>query len=114
MAELITSGVWTVDAAKEGAFVEAWAEVASWASSMSGAGMLWLGRDTCDLARFTSVAPWEITDAVRAWKSGPEFRQRMAQVMQHVNDFHPSELDGVATADDGAGSVALPSGNTST
>lgn len=113
MAELMTTGVWTVDADKQEAFVEAWVAFAAWASSMPGAGTLRLGRDAGDPRRFVSLAPWESTDAVRAWKAGPEFRERMAQVLQHVDDFHPSELDVVATAAAGASSVALPAGNTS-
>ena len=111
MAELITTGVWRVDA-KEEAFVEAWPAFAAWASAMPGAGALRLGRDSGAPARFVSVAPWKTTEAVRAWETGPELRERTAQVLQHVDDFHPAELDLVATADR-ASSVALPSGNTS-
>jgi heme-degrading monooxygenase HmoA len=113
MAELVTTGVWTVDVAKEEAFVETWAAFAAWASSMPGAGTLRLGRDVGDPGRFVSLAPWETTEAVRAWKAGSEFRERMAQVLQHVDEFHPAELDVVASAADGASAVALPAGNTS-
>jgi heme-degrading monooxygenase HmoA len=108
MAELITTGVWKVAATKEEAFIEAWAEFAAWASSMPGSGHLRLGRDTGDPRRFVSMAPWATPDAVRAWKSGPEFRERMAQVLQHVEEFDPAELDVVATAEHGAGAIALP------
>jgi len=107
MAELITTGVWTVDAGKEQAFVGAWAEFAGWASSMPGAGALRLGRDGGDPRRFVSMAPWATTDAVRAWKSSPEFKERMARVLQHVDDFHPAELEVVAIAEHGASAVAL-------
>ena len=112
MAELITTGVWSVDATKEQAFVEAWAEFAVWASSMPGAGTLRLGRDGDDPRRFVSMAPWATTDAVRAWKSSPEFKERIARVLQHVDDFHPTELDVVATADHGARTVALSASTT--
>ena len=42
----------------------------------------------------------------------PEFRERMAQVQQHVAEFHPSELTLVAKADAGAVElgVAVPAG----
>jgi heme-degrading monooxygenase HmoA len=113
MAELITTGVWTVNATKEQAFVEAWAEFAAWASSMPGAGTLRLGRDSGDPRRFVSMAPWASTDAVRAWKSSPEFKERMAQVLQHVDEFHPAELDVVATAESGARTVAFSTSTTS-
>ena len=44
-------------------------------------------------------------DQVRAWKSNPEFRERMAQVLQYVDEFVPSELDVVATASSSATSA---------
>lgn len=112
MAELITTGVWTVDANKEHAFIEAWAGFAAWASSMPGSGTLRLGRDSGDPRRFVSMAPWATTNAVRAWKSSPEFKERMAQVLQHVAEFNPAELDVVATAEHGASAVALPASPT--
>ena len=107
MAELITTGIWTVDATKEQAFVEAWAEFAIWASAMPGAGTLRLGRDSGDPRRFVSMGPWATTDAVRDWKAGPDFKERMAQVLQHVDEFHPAELDVVAAVELGAGAVAF-------
>jgi heme-degrading monooxygenase HmoA len=97
MAALVTTGTWTVDPIKEVAFIDAWTAFAAWASSMPGAGTLRLGRDVSDAARFVSYAGWEDADAVRAWKSVPEFRERLAQVLQHVEDFHAAELDVVAT-----------------
>ncbi len=95
MAALVTTGTWNVDPIKEVAFIDAWAAFAAWASSMPGAGTLRLGR-VSDAARFVSYAAWEDADAVRAWKSLPEFRERLAQVLQHVEDFHAAELDVVA------------------
>jgi heme-degrading monooxygenase HmoA len=106
MAELVTTGIWTVSPTKEAAFIEAWTAFAAWASSMPGAGALRLGRDTGDVLRFVSYGAWENVDAVRAWKSAPEFRERIAQVLQYVDDFRPSELDVVASYSGGAGAVA--------
>ena len=97
MAELVTTGTWSVDPTKEVDFIDAWAAFAAWASSMPGAGTLRLGRDVSVAARFVSYAVWEDPDAVRAWKSMPEFRERLARVLQHVDDFHAVELDVVAT-----------------
>jgi heme-degrading monooxygenase HmoA len=87
---------------KEAAFVEAWASFAAWASAHPGAGQLRLGRDTGEPPRFVSYGAWEGADAVRAWKSSPEFRERMAQVLQYVDDFRPTELEVVAIAITGA------------
>ena len=38
---------------------------------------------------------------MRAWKGSPEFKERMARVLQHVSEFNPTELELVATADEG-------------
>ena len=108
MAELVTTGIWKVSPTKEVAFIEAWTAFAEWASSMPGAGDLRLGRDTGEMLRFVSYGAWDNVDAVRAWKSAPEFRERIARVLQYVDDFHPSELDVIATYADGSRAVAHP------
>lgn len=99
MAELVTTGTWRVDRTNEAAFVEAWAAFAEWASAMPGAGTLRLGRDVGDARRFVSYTAWDSGDAVAAWKSVPEFRDRLAHVLQHVDDFEAAELDVVAIGD---------------
>jgi heme-degrading monooxygenase HmoA len=68
---------------------------------MTGAGRLQLVRDVRERNRFVSFGSWESIEAVREWKSSPEFRERIAHVLQHVGDFHPSELQLVATAEQG-------------
>jgi heme-degrading monooxygenase HmoA len=108
MAELETTGTWIVSPTKEVAFVDTWASFAEWATTMSGAGTLRLGRDTADSTRFVSFGIWESADAAHAWKSAPEFRERMAQVLQHVDDFYRAELDEVAVAVDGSSTLMIP------
>jgi heme-degrading monooxygenase HmoA len=108
MTEMITTGTWLVAEGKEGAFLEAWAKFAAWASSMDGAGTLRLGRDRRGPGRFVSFGPWDSAELVHAWKADVEFRERMAQVLQHVDDFAPSELDVMASARDGCPAVAVP------
>ena len=39
-----------------------------------------------------SFAAWESIDAVRGWKSSPEFKPRMSRVQEHVDKFAPTEL----------------------
>lgn len=102
MNQLYTTGTWTPYAGREDAFVEAWTEFAGWASSRPGAGVLSLTRDTREPGRFVSFGAWRTSEAVRAWKGGPEFRERMAHVLQHVAEFQPTELAVIATADQGA------------
>lgn len=105
MAELYTFGAWKPSAGKEQAFIDAWLEFAGWASGQPGAGTLRLAHDVREQGRFVSFGSWDSPDAVRDWKSSPEFRERISRVTQHADDFHPTELTVVATAE--AGSAAL-------
>ena len=103
-----TTGSWKPNPESEEAFVEAWSQFAVWASSMPGADALRLVRDLGEPGRFVSFGAWGDIDHVRAWKSSPEFRERMARVLQHVDDFQPTELAVVATAEGGEVSVRTP------
>lgn len=96
MREVYSSGAWTANEGEDEAFVEAWTEFARWLSTMPGAGTARLTRDLTEPRRYLSFAPWESAEAMRAWKSNPEFPQRMAAVREHVTDFTPSELEVIA------------------
>ena len=98
MSTTYTSGTWRPTAGKEREFVEAWAAFAGWAATMPGCGTLQLTRDLGDGGSFVSFGDWQSEEAVRGWKSSPEFKERIAQVLQHVDDFDPVELALVATA----------------
>ncbi len=100
MTELVTTGTWLVDADKQDDFIRAWTEFTTWAATMRGASTLRLGRDADDPRRFVSFGAWTDADSAHAWKRSPEFGEQMAQVLQYVDEFHPSELDVVATAGD--------------
>jgi heme-degrading monooxygenase HmoA len=91
-----SSGAWTVKDGEGEQFVEAWTEFARWLSTMPGAGTARLTRDLTDPNRYLSFAPWKSADEMRAWKSDPEFKERMGRVQQHVEDFKPSEMELVA------------------
>ena len=104
--EIYSTGTWRPSPGKEEAFVEAWAEFAAWASGRPGAGTLRLTRDTRG-GGYLSFGRWSSVEAVRAWKSAPDFRERLAQVLQHVDDFEPTELEVVATAESGAAAAHL-------
>jgi heme-degrading monooxygenase HmoA len=96
-----TSGTWTTNPGSEEAFVAAWQRFAAWASTMPGAGRLHLVRDLREQQRFVSFGSWDSIDEVRAWKTSPEFRDRMAQVLQHVDEFQPAELRLVSSTENG-------------
>src|ERR1700737_639854 len=102
MGEIYTTGRWKPNAGMEDAFVDAWALFAAWARGVRGLGELRLTRDVRQPEVFVSFAAWKSSDAVRAWKSAPDFRERLADVLQHVDEFEPSELTVVASADAGS------------
>jgi heme-degrading monooxygenase HmoA len=106
MAEVYATGAWVPNAGEEDAFVAAWAEFAQWASTMPGAGTLWLTRDLRDPERFVSFSHWEDIEAVRAWRSSDEFKPRMSRVQQHVDKFNPTELEVVAVFESGVARLA--------
>ncbi len=91
-----TTGSWRPFPGHEAAFIDAWIEFSAWASSLPGAGEAVLARDLRDAERFISVVEWESLDAVRGWKSSPEFKPRMARVQAHIDTFAPTELEVVA------------------
>jgi heme-degrading monooxygenase HmoA len=96
MGETYSSGAWTAKEGEGEAFVEAWTGFARWLTTMPGAGTARLTQDLSDPQRYLSFAPWESVDALHAWRSNPEFPQRMAAVQEHVAEFTPSEYELVA------------------
>jgi heme-degrading monooxygenase HmoA len=93
MAETYTAGMWKVKAGEEGEFVDAWREFATWASTMPGTGTFRLTCDMKEPSRFFSFAPWESSDAIRAWKSSDEFKERIGRVKAHTDEFAAWEFE---------------------
>jgi heme-degrading monooxygenase HmoA len=91
-----SSGAWTAKEGEEEAFVEAWTEFARWLRTMPGAGTARLTRDLREPRRYLSFAPWESAEAMDAWRSAPEFRERLGAVREHVAEFTPSDYELVA------------------
>jgi hypothetical protein len=52
-----------------------------------------------------SFAPWSDADTARAWKQTPQFRERIAQVLQYAQDFQPTELSAVAVVEAAVGAA---------
>ena len=102
MTAIYTTGRWRPEPGKEATFVEAWTAFAAWASSAPGAGTLTLTRDLRSPDVFISFGDWDGIEAAHAWKDGPEFKERLAHVLQHVTRFEPTELEVVASAEAGA------------
>lgn len=99
MADVYTTGSWRPFEGQEEAFLERWKEFTGWVATLPGAGRAVLARDLRDPGRFVSFVAWSDIDAVRAWKSSPEFKPRMSRVQEHVDTFAPTELDVVAVVD---------------
>lgn len=93
MADVYTTGSWRPFEGREHDFLHEWRSFMAWAVSLPGAGRVVLARDLRDPGRFVSLAEWEDLESVRAWKSSPEFKPRMARVQEHIDEFAPTELE---------------------
>jgi heme-degrading monooxygenase HmoA len=102
MPDAYTMGSWKPFPGQEDAFIEAWTEFASWATGFPGSGMARLARDLGEPDRFLSFLDWESIEAVRRWKSSPDFKERMSRVQKHIDKFAPTELEFVASCMSGA------------
>ena len=94
---IYTTGSWRPFPEHEQGFLDAWLDFARWSMRMPGAGSAFLARDQRDPERFVSFVAWDNIDAVRAWKTSPDFKRQMARVQQHIDTFAPTELEVVAT-----------------
>ena len=96
-AAFYSTGSWLPFSGQEEPFLEAWKSFAAWAAALPGAaGEALLVRDLRDPERFVSLMPWESMEAIRGWKTHPEFKSRMAQVQKFVDKFAPTETEVVA------------------
>ena len=91
MYEIFTAGRFEVEPDNEEAFVDAWSDFAAWASQSPGARTLRLFRDVRNPGRFVSFGQWDDADAVRAWKSSAEFKERIGRVVRQATEFEPTE-----------------------
>jgi heme-degrading monooxygenase HmoA len=101
MYEIFTSGRFEVEPGNENAFVDAWSEFAAWVSEQPGAQTLRLFRDVRNAGRFVSIGQWGDAEAVRAWKSSPEFKERIGRVVEQATEFEPTEYVTLATVTEG-------------
>jgi quinol monooxygenase YgiN len=90
--EIFTYGRFEVAPEKETAFVGAWSEFAAWVSERPGNTAVRLHRDLRNAGRFVSVGQWDNAEAVRAFKSSPDFKERLGGVVRHAKEFEPTDL----------------------
>lgn len=99
MTETYTNGTWQVKAGEEDAFVAEWTNFVNWARTHAGSGTFRLVRDTAQPERYMSFADWESYDAQAAWKSKPEFNERIGRVRSHCTNFVPLVFELVTRID---------------
>jgi len=92
MYEIFTYGRFEVAPQNEQTFVEAWSEFASWVSLRPGNQSARLTRDVRNAGTLVSVGQWEDAQAVRAFKSAPEFKERLGRLVKLATNFEPTEL----------------------
>ena len=92
MYEIFTYGRFEVVPESEHAFIDAWAEFAAWISQRPGNRSVRLARDIRNVGRLVSVGKWDDAEAVRAFKSEPEFKERLDRIVKLAKDFEPTEL----------------------
>jgi heme-degrading monooxygenase HmoA len=90
MADIYTNGSWQPYPGSEHAFVDAWKQFATWASSMPGAGRLTLVRDLTNQERFTSFGRWESIEQAHAWKSSSSASGSRMSCSTSATSTHPS------------------------
>jgi heme-degrading monooxygenase HmoA len=90
--EIFTYGRFEVEAENEEAFVAAWSELAAFGSNIPGAMSMRLVRDVRNAGRFVSFAQWHDAEAVRAFKTSAEFKERLGRVVSQAKEFEPTEL----------------------
>ena len=110
MYEIFTHGRFEVAPENEQAFIDAWSEFAAWASERDGAGTLRLVRDVRSPGRFVSFGQWDDADAIRAWKSSAEFKERIGRVVGQSTEFEPTELVTIAKVAGGTVELLSPPG----
>ena len=97
MGQPYTSGRWGVRAGMQDEFVSRWTEFTEWALvSAPGAEHFVLIRDAEDPLRFTSFGAWEDKASVDAWRSSPEFAERLGRCRELCDEFVPT--DSILTA----------------
>jgi len=92
MYEIFTYGRFEVAPENEDTFIGAWSEFAAWASTKDGSPTIRLMRDVRNVGRFVSIGQWENAEAIQAWKSSDEFREKLGSVVRLAAEFEPTEF----------------------
>lgn len=103
MTDAYTMGFWTAKPGEEDALIAAWTEFADWIKTQQGVRTLRLVRDVKEPAKFISFADWDGMESVQAWKASGEFKQRIANVKRHTDEFTAAEGELAVSVGEAAG-----------
>jgi heme-degrading monooxygenase HmoA len=106
--EIFTYGRFEVAPENEEAFIGAWSEFAAWASTKTGTPTIRLTRDVRSVGRFVSIGHWDDAEAIQAWKSSDEFREKLGSVVRLAAEFEPTELVAVKRVSGGSVETFAP------
>lgn len=85
------SGSWVVQPGRETEFVSRWEEFLQWTrAEVTGIRYAMLLRDSEDGSHFVSLAAWDSTDALLAWRSLPGFAERLTACRRLCDAFQGS------------------------
>jgi len=87
------SGNWVVTQGREEEFIRRWIEFLQWTrAAFDDLGSARLIRDEETPGRFVSFATWKTSEALREWRSRPEFAERMGACRALCDDFRGSSF----------------------
>jgi heme-degrading monooxygenase HmoA len=97
MSEHYSSGNWVVTVGREKEFIQRWIEFLEWTrATAKGLTSAELIRDSEEPRHFVSFACWESSDAMKTWRSLPDFAGRLGAVRLLCEDFRGSTFTVVA------------------
>jgi heme-degrading monooxygenase HmoA len=83
--------VWLIKPGREGEFVAAWKDFATWtAMAKMGAMEGTLVQDVAEPRRFFCFWPFESEEGIRRWRNDPKFREFMMRMRAHCESWQPS------------------------
>ena len=91
MSNQYASGNWVVNPGREQEFIARWMEFLEWTRASSpGLDSARLIQESEDPRHFISFATWDSADAMRVWRSQPEFANKLAACRELCQDFRGS------------------------
>lgn len=83
-----SSGDWMVTGGKEEEFVARWVDFLKWTKDhMSGFGSASLVCDAENPSHFISFAEWDSRQSLTAWRSSPDFREKLGACRALCDSF---------------------------